>query len=115
MSSSVEVMSGTWSPGLCLFAEPCLAIAGELRPLPDGGKRLVAYAALHGGRVERRQVAGALWPVGDDVRAVGNLRSALWRLRAAGLEVLDADKRQVWVRAGIEVDADLVSRWAVGL
>ncbi|MGR6320746.1 BTAD domain-containing putative transcriptional regulator [Micromonospora soli] len=101
--------------GLCLFAEPHLDAAGQVRILPEGGKRLVAFTALSGGRVDRRQAAGVLWPVGDDVRAVGNLRSALWRLHAAGLDILDADKRQVWIRAGIELDTEALSEWAARL
>ncbi|GIJ75105.1 AfsR/SARP family transcriptional regulator [Virgisporangium ochraceum] len=101
--------------GLCLFTEPHLAAGEQVRPVPPGSRRLVAFTALNGGRVERRQAAGTLWPIGDDVRAVGNLRSALWRLRAAGLEILDADKRQVWIRPGVRVDADLVTRWATRL
>jgi DNA-binding SARP family transcriptional activator len=115
MSSLPALDSGAWPPRLCLFAEPCLAVAGQLRPLPDGAKRLVAFTALHGGRVERRQAAGVLWPAGDDVRAVGNLRSALWRLRAAGLDVLGADKRQVWIQAGTSVDIHLVTQWTAKL
>jgi DNA-binding SARP family transcriptional activator len=39
-----------------------------------------------------------LWPLGSDVRAAGNLRSALWRLRGAGLELLCADKYTLVLR-----------------
>jgi DNA-binding SARP family transcriptional activator len=116
---------------LLLFGEPRLAlgetdgeICGEIgggiggetdREIPEGGKRLVAYAALRRGRLDRRHAAGTLWPACDDVRAAGNLRSALWRLRAAGLTVLEADKRQVWLHAEVTVDADQVATWALRL
>jgi len=105
---------------LLLFGEPRLAFggtAGPARPrlVPEGGKRLVAYAALHHGHLDRRQTAGTLWPACDDVRAAGNLRSALWRLRAAGLTVLAADKRQVWLHPAVTVDADQVASWALRL
>jgi DNA-binding SARP family transcriptional activator len=103
--------SGGSPPGLCLFGEPCLVAGGRRRPLPDGARRLVAFTALHGGRVERRHAAGVLWPVGDDLRAAGNLRSALWRLRASGVDVLDADKRLIRIRDGVVVDADLAVQW----
>jgi DNA-binding SARP family transcriptional activator len=43
-------------------------------------------------RVERRHVAGILWPLGHDSRAAGNLGSALWRLRGAGIDILQTDK-----------------------
>jgi DNA-binding SARP family transcriptional activator len=102
---------------LLLFGEPRLAFgetAGR-REIPEGGKRLIAYAALHRGRLDRRHAAGTLWPLCDDVRAAGNLRSALWRLHAAGLDVLEADKRQVWLHPGVAVDADQVAVWAVRL
>jgi DNA-binding SARP family transcriptional activator len=105
---------------LLLFGEPRFAFGetdgrstdGEI---PEGSKRLIAYAALHRGRLDRRRAAGTLWPCCDDVRAAGNLRSALWRLRAAGLTVLEADKRQVWLRPGVTVDADRVATWALRL
>jgi DNA-binding SARP family transcriptional activator len=99
-----------------LLGEPRLAVGRSFdREIPEGSKRLIAYAALHRGRLDRRQAAGALWPCCDDVRAAGNLRSALWRLRAAGLTVLEADKRQVWLCAGVTVDADQVAVWALRL
>jgi DNA-binding SARP family transcriptional activator len=83
--------------------------------IPAGGRRLIAYAALHRCRLDRRHAAGTLWPVCDDVRAAGNLRSALWRLRAAGLTVLESDKRQVWLHPDVTVDADQVAAWALRL
>ncbi|WP_250037734.1 AfsR/SARP family transcriptional regulator [Paractinoplanes maris] len=98
-------------PGLCLFGEPCVVAEGRRRPLPDGARRLVAFTALHGGRVERRHAAGVLWPVGDDLRAAGNLRSALWRLRASGVDVLDAGKRLIRIRDGVVTDLDLAAQW----
>lgn len=85
---------------LLLFGEPRLAY-GETggsftdREIPEGGKRLIAYAALHRGRLDRRHAAGTLRPACDEVRAAGNFRSALWRLRAAGVVVLEADKRRI--------------------
>jgi DNA-binding SARP family transcriptional activator len=105
---------------LLLFGEPRLAFGGtdgrcRDREIPEGSKRLIAYAALHRGRLDRRRAAGTLWPCCDDVRAAGNLRSALWRLRAAGLTVLEADKRQVWLCPGLTVDADRVAAWALRL
>ena len=67
-------------------------VAGERRmEIPEGSRRLLVYVALQRRRADRRQVAGALWPVGGDERAAGNLRSALWRLRGAGLDLLDGD------------------------
>lgn len=58
--------------------------AGVEQALPRGGQRLLAYLALQPGR-QREQVAGTLWPEVAASRALGNLRSTLWRLSRAGL------------------------------
>ena len=68
--------------------------------------------ALHRGRIERRYVAGALWPAVDDGRAAGNLRSALWRLNGAGIHLLEADKFGLAVRDEVFVDSQVISAWA---
>src|SRR5690349_1193595 len=58
-------------PVLHLFGGPYVTFGGGRRDVPEGSKRLLVYVALQRGRVERRSAAGALWPVGDDVRASG--------------------------------------------
>jgi DNA-binding SARP family transcriptional activator len=89
---------------------------GERRlEVPEGCKRLLAFAALRRGHVERREAAGALWPVGDDNRAAGNLRSALWRLRGVGIDVLEADKWSISLSRGVQVDTTLIGEWATRL
>jgi DNA-binding SARP family transcriptional activator len=89
---------------LHLFDGPYLTIGGRRREVPDGGQRLLAFVALSGPRVNRRAAAGTLWPVGSDERGAGNLRSALWRLRGAGIDVIESDKRALGLVAGIAVD-----------
>jgi len=66
-------------------------------------------------RVDRRQAAGALWPLGDEERAAGNLRSALWRLRRAGIDVLIADKWSLELHADAQVDLHAMLQWATRL
>jgi DNA-binding SARP family transcriptional activator len=60
----------------------------DLAPVPA---RILAYLALHPGPVARPALAGVLWRDASHERALGNLRSALWRLpagaRAAATEV----------------------------
>lgn len=51
---------------------------------------------------------------GDD-RAAGNLRSALWRLRTAGPDMLEVDVTSLRLQPGITVDVDLVPDWAARL
>ena len=72
--------------------------------MPEGSKRLLAFVALRRGRVERRHAAGTLWPVGDDGRAAGNLRSALWRLRGADIEIMQCDKWSLRLADEVAVD-----------
>jgi len=85
---------------------------GGRKEVPEGSKRLLVFVALHRGRVERRCAAGTLWPIGDDVRASGNLRSALWRLRTAGIDLLTADKWSLRLCDDVSVDVHLMSDWA---
>lgn len=103
------------TPVVHLFGGPFVSY-GRLRvDIPEGSKRLLVFVALHRGRVERRYVAGSLWPVGDDVRAAGNLRSALWRLNGAGIRVLKADKHSLALHEDVLVDLHTVGAWATRL
>jgi DNA-binding SARP family transcriptional activator len=95
-----------------LLGGPYVVEAGRMIPVPDGSKRLLVYIALHAGRVDRHHVAGTLWPFGDEERAAGNLRSALWRLKSAGTDVIEVDKCTLGMRAGTVLDLDVVRAWA---
>jgi DNA-binding SARP family transcriptional activator len=48
-----------------------------------GAQRLVAYIAIVDRPMTRSHVAGTLWPEVSERRAMGNLRSSLWRLTGA--------------------------------
>lgn len=98
-----------------LFAGPYVMMGMQRREVPEGSKQLLAFVALRRRRVERRQAAGTLWPFGDEERAAGNLRSALWRLRRAGINVLAADKWSLALSAGVLVDLHLTEQWATRL
>lgn len=95
-----------------LLRGPYVTLCGERREVPEGSKRLLVFVAVNGGSVDRRHAAGALWPQGDETRASGNLRSALWRLRSAGIDLLDGDKFILALRSGTAVDVDLLRAWA---
>lgn len=99
-------------PVVHLFADPCVTVGTERREVPEGSKQLLAFVAVRRRRVERRQAAGTLWPFGDEERAAGNLRSALWRLRRVGINVLAADKWSLVLRAEVLVDLHLMEQWA---
>jgi len=98
-----------------LFGGPYVTVGPQRREVPEGSKRLLAFVALRDGRVERRHAAGTLWPFGDDGRAAGNLRSALWRLRGAAIDVLDADKWSLSLCARVTVDTRILNDWATRL
>jgi DNA-binding SARP family transcriptional activator len=98
-----------------LLAGPYVTVGANRRDVPEGSKQLLAFVALRRRRVERRQAAGTLWPFGDDERAAGNLRSALWRLRRAGIDVVAADKWSLALGADVLVDVHLTEQWATRL
>jgi DNA-binding SARP family transcriptional activator len=102
-------------PALHLFGGPYFLVRGRRLDVPEGSQRLVVFVALNGGQVDRRYAAGTLWPVGDDVRAAGNLRSALWRLRGAGIHILTADRSSLALTRGTVVDVAVVCDWALRL
>jgi DNA-binding SARP family transcriptional activator len=95
-----------------LFGGPYVSVDADRISVPEGSKRLLAFVALRRGRVERRHVAGTLWPIGDDGRAAGNLRSALWRLRGAGIDVLGCDKWSLSLLERVRVDVHQLKGWA---
>ena len=114
-SSLVVAAQSNQAPVLHLFGGPHVTLGPRRLEIPEGSKRLLVFVALHRRRVERRHVAGTLWPIGDDGRAAGNLRSALWRLRGAGIDLLAADKCSLALCDDVVVDVHVVSNWAARL
>ncbi|MQY12609.1 hypothetical protein SRB5_27450 [Streptomyces sp. RB5] len=115
VSALVESLTGADSgcnSMIHLFGGPFVTLGGRRIEVPEGSKRLLVFVALQSGRVERRYAASSLWPQGDELRACGNLRSALWRLRQLDLELIDADKTFVRLSPGVKVDVRLVCDWA---
>lgn len=107
---------GHGAPGrdtfLHLFGGPFLTFDTRRVDPPDGSKRLLALLALEGSGVDRRDLAGRLWPDVDYRRAEGNLRSALWRLHRTGLDVIDCAGQELTLQAGVEVDVQILAGWA---
>jgi DNA-binding SARP family transcriptional activator len=95
-----------------LLGNPSVMQDGRLYLVPEGCKRLLAFVALQRGRVDRRHAAGSLWPDGTEDRASGNLRSALWRLRGAGIVVLESDKCSIFLRERTTTDLNTLCEWA---
>lgn len=98
---------------LCLLDGPFVTENGRRLCVPEGSERLLVFVALRNGHsVSRRKIAGTLWPSVTEDRAAGNLRTALWRLRSSGIDVLDADRQTLSVKLGTEIDVVLVEQWA---
>jgi DNA-binding SARP family transcriptional activator len=102
-------------PAVLLLGGPYVILNGDRMEIPDGSKRLLVFVALGTGRVDRRYAAGSLWPFGNDERAAGNLRSALWRLKSAGIDLLESDKYSLVLRPGTVVDVRILCEWAARL
>ena len=98
----VHLISGT----------PYVSIGRQCREVPEGSKQLLVLVALRRRRVERRWAAGTLWPFGDEARAAGNLRSALWRLRRAGIDVISTDKWSLTLSSNVLVDLHIMDQRA---
>jgi DNA-binding SARP family transcriptional activator len=72
-------------------------------PLPL--QRLVAFLALQDRPLLRLYVAGVLWPDASEKRSYASLRSALWRLRKVGHELVEARAANLRLSPGVDVDA----------
>jgi DNA-binding SARP family transcriptional activator len=89
-----------------------LRIDGALHALPLPAQRLVAFLALQDRPVLRSYVAGKLWTHSSEEHAFGSLRSAMWRLRHGGVDLIDSRGGRVSLAAEVTVDARVMSRWA---
>ena len=107
--SCPELVEG---PAVVLFGGPYVVLDGARVEVPEGSKRLLVFTALNARHVDRRHVAGCLWPAGSDQRAAGNLRSALWRLKCAGINLVESDNCSLKLRPGTVVDVHVVANWA---
>ena len=75
--------------------------------LSSGSERLLAFLAIANRPLMRNYIAFSLWPDKDEGRAFGNLRSTIWRLRQAGLGLIESAGQRM--RLGREVMVDLHS------
>lgn len=100
------------TPIVHLLSGAYIMVGAERRDVPEGSRQLLAFVAMRRRRIERRQAAAVLWPIGDEERAAGNLRSALWRLRRAGIDILVADKWSLALGTDVRVDLHALEEWA---
>jgi DNA-binding SARP family transcriptional activator len=69
-------------------------------------QRLAAVLALHRRPLQRLFVAGLLWADSPESHAYSSLRTALWRLRRSGVDVVDTANGQITLSASVDVDVD---------
>jgi DNA-binding SARP family transcriptional activator len=81
-----------------------LRCAGERVALPPAAQRVLAFLALRDRPVLRLHVAGILWLDASEERSCANLRSALWRLRRPGHELVEASGSHVALAPTVAVD-----------
>lgn len=91
---------------LSLSNEFQLTIGRTNVAVPHSVQRLLAFLAVAGRPVPRSRVAGQLWFDVPEWRALGNLRSALWRLRRLPRLLIVAVDERLALAPDVEVDVD---------
>jgi DNA-binding SARP family transcriptional activator len=77
---------------------------GQPVPLPMTAQRLLAFLAVQDRPTRRPLVAGTLWPDTTEERANASLRTALWRLRACRLPVVQSGSAHLSLHPDLKVD-----------
>jgi DNA-binding SARP family transcriptional activator len=75
---------------ICLLDGFAMECDTETIEIPLSAQRLLAFLAFQKRPVLRPYVAGSLWLDKSEERANANLRASLWRLRGAGLKVVES-------------------------
>jgi DNA-binding SARP family transcriptional activator len=77
----------------------------EISPVPA---RILAFLALHRDGVARSTLAGVLWPDVAHGRALGNLRSALWRLPGGSRRAVAECRASLRLAGDVQCDLDSI-------
>jgi DNA-binding SARP family transcriptional activator len=85
---------------------------GSTVDLPTPAQRLLAYLAIEGRPLHRGYVADALWLNSTEAHASGSLRSALWRIRRSGRELVEETNHQLRLAKTVAVDIREAYSWA---
>jgi DNA-binding SARP family transcriptional activator len=102
-------------PRLHVYGPPQLRLDdGRVLPLSAREAALLGWLHLQG-PTARAQLAGLLWPGGDDAKARTNLRQTLARLRRAAGELLAEDDGMLRLAPGVAPDADADGELLAGL
>ena len=107
----MPAMTGA-DPSLQLLDSFELTCGGGRLELPLPAQRLLAFLALHDQPMLRGYVAGTLWLDSNEAHAAGSLRSALWRARRLGPQLVEARGRRLELASVVAVDVRAVVAWA---
>ncbi len=77
---------------------------GRVVDVPVAAHRLLGFVALQDRRLPRAYVADVLWPDTDEEKAHANLRTALWRLKRAGRDLLVVSAGELGLGDSVVVD-----------
>jgi DNA-binding SARP family transcriptional activator len=99
-------------PQLNLLTAFQLTCGGVPVPLTLPAQRVLGFLALQNRPLPRDYVAGTLWIDSSEQHATGSLRSALWRLRRCGADLVETDGRQLRLTDTVSVDSRLAADWA---
>jgi len=81
-------------------------------PMPLSAQRVLAFLALSRRPLPRAFVAGTLWTEASEARAASALRTAIWRMGAAGFSALRGDAGMLALSEDVEVDVAVVAAQA---
>jgi DNA-binding SARP family transcriptional activator len=99
-------------PELRLLDAFDLRLDGRPVELALPAQRVMAFLALQERPVLRSAIAGRLWLQGTDAHALGSLRSALWRLRRPGLDLVRSSNGRLELSSQVSVDFRRELSWA---
>ena len=92
---------------LCLLGPFTMTCDGTVIDVPASGARILAYLALrHHAPVSRIELADLIWGSVERRRALGNLRSAMWRLPRAARAAVRETGCSLALRPEANVDLD---------
>ena len=81
-----------------------LCVGPRAIPLASNAQRLVAFLAVRERPQLRVTVAGALWMDAAEDRASANLRTALWKIRSLGTQLIRPTTTHLALDPSVEVD-----------
>jgi DNA-binding SARP family transcriptional activator len=77
---------------------------GQGCTVPLRSQRVLAFLGVHGQVVRRPFVSGSLWPDASEARASASLRSAIWRVHEAGVDIIGSTGIGIGLGDGVGVD-----------